>query len=403
MGASDAQSRAGGDSGIYFYLSYAHSPPTPDGVGTDRPVEAFFDDLSRAVQLRSRPGRASVGFSGQHVPAGADWNAVVTGALGAAQVFIPLYSPRYFKGAWMTRERRAFAERVAATGQDPVDRIMPVRWIPMETWDQTPETRRALQFGSDVPEYAAEGMRALCMVGLYREPYERLLDKLAVGIVDLAERSPLPPVSGRYLGPFLDQPTEETTAAPFVVAVTAPIASHLPPRRAPGSYGTVSSQWRPFAQSQERPIGEYGVNLVERLGLRASLASYSSRSEIFASAPALLLIDPWVAGQPDGINVLRAALKDLPEWVVPLVIADRDDPQHSERGDRLAGEVMTMLQMARPTRAERVAGLKEFTDIVPGLVVRAKRTHLKQAQAFPPQSARLTRPTLRQQRPMSTG
>src|SRR6476659_7455305 len=111
----------------YFFLSYAHSaPPDPDPEDergpveepdSDPVVEKFYEDLAGAVRARARPGsREPMGFFDQAIPAGSDIKAELSRALGAAQVFVPLYSPSYVTRSWPLREQEVFRRRLAWAG-----------------------------------------------------------------------------------------------------------------------------------------------------------------------------------------------------------------------------------------------------------------------------------------------
>ncbi|MFC0532769.1 TIR-like protein FxsC [Phytohabitans kaempferiae] len=396
--------------GTYFFLSYAHSAPMPEDprgqelrTDTDVWVEVFFKDLSGEVLRRARPSTGmEIGFLDQQVPPGADWKAALADALGGAQVFVPLYSPDYFSRSWSMRERESFAERLAASGAAHTGgRILPVLWTPVPPWDETPEIGpeigRALELGADTPEYADNGMRALCMLSLYRDPYRRLTERLADRIVELAEQSPVEP----SLAPALDHVVVEPVAASretgtaFIVAVAAPTDVDHPEGRAARGYGPDSTQWRPFAGRQALPVADYAVSTAERLGLQARAESYADGSGLFAQAPGVLLVDPWVVEAPGGQQALRAATKDLPEWVVPLVIADRDDPQYAARGAQLADDVVAMLRKAGMPHAKRVTQVEEFVDIMPSVVDEGRRQYLRRAPVYPPAGPSTERPSLR--------
>jgi FxsC-like protein len=365
--------------GTYFFLSYAHPAPSSEYTPADADpwVRVFFDDLCGEVRRHAQPtSRMEIGVFDQQLPIGSDVKAALATALSDAQVFVPLYSPDYFSRSWPLRERQSFLDRVAAPGSPDTQRhVLPVLWIPFPSWDETPEVRRALALGAGIPAYAENGMRALCMLAPYRDDYTRLLERIAGQIVNLTERLPLDASPAPRLDEVTRAPIPKGADAetPFVVAVTAPAGT----------------------DRQALPVAQHAASTAERLGFRAQVETYSDGSGLFARAPGVLLIDPWVAGGPGGMQALRAATKDLPEWVVPVVIADRDDPRYDERGARLADEVMDMLTAAGLKRAQRVAQVKEFVDIMPNIVTHARRQYLRNARVHPPEGSQTTRPTLR--------
>ena len=379
----------------YFFLSYAHSAPTSETSrsDTDAWVNVFFEDLSAAVSRRARPATGTeIGFFDQHVPVGSDWKAVLADALGAAEVFVPLYSPGYFSKSWPMRERESFLKRLTMSGVLDTERhVAPVLWIPLPSWEQAPEVDDALALGADTPEYAENGMRALCMLAAYRDRYATLLDRLARRIVDGAERTPLGPSPA----PALDElPSKVDTDIAFAVAVIAPTTGDVPPGRPARSYATSSTLWRPFGEQQVLPVAEYAASTAERLGLATRIAGFDDASELLRTCPAVLLIDPWVLAVPDGQFTLRSALHGLPVWVLPLVVVDSDDPQYAERGATLADEVGTMLSDAGVPRTRSARQVQEFVDVMPGLVTEARRQYLKHGPVYPPPGEPTKRPRL---------
>ncbi|MCW6004258.1 TIR domain-containing protein [Micromonospora sp. CPCC 205371] len=365
--------------GTYFFLSYAHPAPSSEYTPADADpwVRVFFEDLCGEVRRHAQPASGmEIGVFDQQLPMGSDVKAALATALSDAQVFVPLYSPDYFSRSWPLREHQSFLDRVAAPGSPDTQRhILPVLWIPFPSWDETPEVRRALALGAGIPAYAENGMRALCMLAPYRDDYTRLLERIAGQIVNLTERLPLHASPAPRLDEVTHAPVPKGADAetPFVVAVTAPAGT----------------------DRQALPFTQHAASTAERLGFRAQVEAYSDGSGLFARAPGVLLIDPWAAAGPGGIQALRAATKDLPDWVVPVVIADRDDPRYDERGARLADEVMDMLTAAGLERAKRVAQVKEFVDIMPNIVTQARRQYLRNARVHPPEGSQTTRPSLR--------
>jgi FxsC-like protein len=266
-----------------------------------------------------------------------------------------------------------------------------VLWIPFPSWETRPEVNDAVELGAGIPEYAENGMRALCMLAAYRDVYERVLDRLARRIVNLAERFPL----GRSEVPRLDQVSENfTTRTAFVVAVIAPTSSDLPPKRLAHRYDRSSTLWRPFAERQALPIAEYAANMADRLGLPPRIVGFAEAGSLLGTCPAIVLIDPWIIARPGRTSMLRSAVRDLPQWAVPLVVVNADDPQYRERGAELASEVMAMLSRAGGPLGESVGQVKEFVEIMPVLVTRARRHFLKNAPAFSAGAQPFRRPRL---------
>ncbi|MEV0152340.1 TIR-like protein FxsC [Micromonospora sp. NPDC050686] len=360
--------------GTYFFLSYAHSVPPHGGrTDTDTWVGRFFADLSAEVSRLARPTAGmGIGFYDQEIPLGADWKAALAEALGRAQVFVPLYSPGYFRRPWALGEQASFRGRLAvAPGADPAIHLAPVLWIPFPTWELHPDLAPARALGEGLPGYAENGARALCMLDVYHDEYFALLARLAGRIVDAAERHPLVPSRA----PGLDEVARPAPVDPdLAVAVLAPTRDRLPAGRGAGRYAATSRGWRPFGDQQELPVAEYAVSTAERLGLSARPVDFDAAGELLDRRPAVLLIDPWVAAAPGAVGALVAAVRGLRPWVVPAVITDADDPQS---GARLAEDVTTMLQNAGVPQVKRAGSVREFVALIPALVTEARRQYLK--------------------------
>lgn len=377
--------------GTYFFLSYAHSPPVAGETRTDTDawVSVFFDDLSKQVTRHARSGSGThVGFFDQQIPLGSDWKAVLAEALGAAEVFVPLYSPGYFSKSWPMGERESFRGRLAASGvRDPRRRVAPVLWIPFPSWEDRPEIGEAvgaaLEIGGHSTVYAENGMRALCMLASYRQAYEDVLDRLARHIVQIAEDQPL----GPSRAPNLDEvSTRVDTDAEFVVAVLAPTRDTRPPGRGPTGYADHGRLWHPFGDRQALPVAEHAASTAERLGLPTRVVDFSDAAELLNRHPAVLLIDPWIIAGPDDPEALRDRLRNLPVWVLPMVVVDRDDPQYPGRGADLAEQMVDMLSVSSG-RVELAHQVKEFVEVMPALVTEARRQYLRNAKVYAPRGS----------------
>jgi hypothetical protein len=253
---SDSGSRSAGDParGSYFYLSYAQSPPLAGRTQADPDqwVRAFYRDLMAAVARYASPGAGlALGFFDQEIPLGADWNVSLTRALGAAQVFVPLYSPGYFARSWPGREWACFYQRlVNAQVENPLQRFAPVLWIPLPADTDPPGLAESMALAGVVDGYPDNGLRALLRLQLYRESYQLIVERLAARIVELAEGAPL----RSSAVPNIDQVTStfnaEATSAVFAINVAAPTLSALPTGCDPAGYGDSSVSWRPYPRTQ---------------------------------------------------------------------------------------------------------------------------------------------------------
>jgi FxsC-like protein len=387
----------------YFFLSYAHVPPNQELTrGDERDsepdywVKVFFDELHGAVKRFARPDSGlDIGFYDPQLPPGSDWKALLAAELGAAEVFVPLYSPRYLTWSWPRTERESFQGRLAATGAEHADRhIQPVLWTPIPWTDESSAADRemALSLGEGLPDYAENGLCALRMLTPYHDQYYEIVDRLARRIVDVAELTPM----GASAVPVLQAYRSEIPVGmetPFVVAVLAPTAAERPAGRAGTTYGRTAAQWRPFLSGGTVPVAEYAANLAERLGLPAKIVAFGAGDPPFASAPGLLLVDPWIAADESGRARLAEAIAALPDWVVTVVVIDPDDPD-AARGGELTETVNGMLPNADPPRVRDARGPQEFEQLVPFLVTQTRGRYLVRAKVYPPSGPATERPHL---------
>jgi hypothetical protein len=346
--------------GHAFYLSRAR-PVT----GSDPWAERLFGDLTaRVAPLLGADEPERVGFYDDVVVNDGDWKSELAQALGAADVFVALYSPRYVSNAWSMREREAFLRRLRTTGTGSVDtHLLPVLWVPMPPGEATPDPGAVLTLGDGVPGYAENGLRALCMLNAYRDQYEILLERLAYRIAEVALDSPLPsaPVTFTPAGPADGNETA------FTVAVLTGDAAGL--------------QWRPFPRSQVLPVAEIAATIVERLGLPTRVIDVRDGMKGLDSGPAVLLIDPWLLSGEDEMPALSALLSP---WVTPLIVADRDDTRYAERGAETINAVTGRLQSISARKVSRMLDIEEIGTLMPTLFLRARREYLLRKAALVP-------------------
>lgn len=363
--------------GVYFFLSYAHSAPTSTRVRSDSDpsVSVFFKDLIEAVKDRASPAEGmEIGFFDQQIPPGADMKALLSGVLGSAEVFVPLYSPGYFAKSWPMREQEVFRGRLrAASAVAPDEHIVPILWTPFPSWEQTPRVARALSIGASISEYGENGLRALCMLASYQRPYQLVLSRLADEIVTVAEGSPLGPSAAPDLN---DVPGQVAAEAGFLVAMLAPGRgmSH-------SVKGGENPWWRTYAGRRIPPVVEYAGSVAERLGLKTRVADFVEVEERFSRTPAIVIVDPWIV-EDRGPEFLTSTFTGLPTWVVPLVL---DGPRGDLGSDSsLAETAVEALGGALQVTVNRVNSMDQLDKILPTLVARARRTYLREGQVFPP-------------------
>jgi FxsC-like protein len=373
-----------GTGGLYFYLSYAKVPPElPQApLRRDQLVDTFFTDLSASVGRLARDSSRQVGF---YDPAAGE-SAAASG-LSQAEVMVQLCSDRYAKSPWTAWERRAFTRRVREARADPAERIKPVYWMPGDDADR---------FGlrgvdDDVPYYKELGLGALCEVGRldqthavpeWRDAYQAIVDRVADRIVKTAERTPIGPSE-------VPEVAEGAAVSPTSAAVL--IVVHQADDIAP-------EEWAPFSDSLNESIARQALDAAQRLDVRAAVVRMPGAARLWRRKPTVLLIDAWLAANPDRARDLEDVLRALPRWVLPLVIADRDDRQNTARVAELQARALAMLgsggAAAGLSVAETAAGLRE---VLPVLLTQARSRYLHEMPRRYPKKPRLGTATPRQE------
>jgi FxsC-like protein len=390
-----------GDSAVssYFFLSYAHTAPLAgaEPEPADYWVRKVFDDLSEAVCEAAGLARGSrVGFFDGLLDAGADWKARTTQELGAAEVFVPLYSPRYFAMSWPGREWSSYSARLADEPPDePSAHIMPVLWAPMAGSAGPSAAPDPLSIVDDVPEYAENGLRALKMLNLYGEQYTKVVSRLGRWIVDIARQRPLgssrvPPLDEvpsafRYKGADDD----------FVVAVAAPTRATAPPGRAVSWYGEKSTDWHPFGEREQLRLADHAVTAAERLDFSTAVLSVGAAADERSATPSVVLIDPWIAepvrDRNDALDDLRrlyAGGRHRP-WALPLIVLNADDQESADRRRPLIARLTRILEevgapLVHDSWGEStvITSIEEFAQAIPALVAEAERRYLRHSPDF---------------------
>lgn len=399
----------------YFFLSYAHSAPI-EGYPDENPdewVSKFFADLAAAVEQHpARRSRLKPGFFDQKIPVDSNWKESLRQALSIAEVFVPLFSPRYLASSWPGREWACFEQRMAQAGlPDPGRRFVPVLWTPLPEARDLPGLE-TLYLGPGTPnyveDYAENGLRALLKIEPFRDSYEAVVSQVAERIVMVTEESVLEPSPVPDIDKVQSAFLPKRPLAIFTVEVAAPTSRARPASHAPDRYGERSTDWRPFAE-QELPLAEYARQVAERFDFEVRISSIKSQADKPEQTddastrrpakrkPGIMLIDPWLVADRNGKRALESAVERLPRWVLPLVVSSQPD---DERTAELTEQVRTMLNAAgaRPTelsrRAVRSAGsLDAFVTTVRELVAEAERQYLRYSSG-PPGPGRSKRPRL---------
>jgi FxsC-like protein len=373
MGEARATAESG-SRGFYFFLSYANKPgPDREDSAPDVWVTRFYTDLSAQVSRLARRGSGlEAGYLAGRAPAAEDWQVGVAAALASAEVFVPLYCRDYLRRSWPLGEWAAFRARMA--GQ-PADRIrgheQPVLWEPLATANGTPELAAALELGADVPAYAKNGLVSLCRLTKFRAEYAAILRRLAGRVVDAAERAPV----GRSTAPISIEVTPPRPQRPsFVIGVIAPTADTLPAGHPTTGYGRSATAWRPYArpESAAQYAAEYAA---QQLGLDTDTADLLDGGDPLLASAGIVLIDPWILAVTGGRDRLWTTVKSLPEWVVPFVLANENDPRHARRGETLLAEVKEFLG-GRHHAVRCARTTEKFIELTPSVIGQAEKWFL---------------------------
>jgi FxsC-like protein len=346
-------------------------------------VRDFHHDLTDAVQSQASPlSGLGPGLFDQEIPPGADPKASLTAALSTAEVFVPLYSPGYLARSWPAREWACFQQRlVKAEVADPLSRYAPVLWTPLP-WEVDPPGLREAMDGAD-REYAENGLRTLLRLQLYRPSYERVVGQIAARIVDLAENFPVGPSAAPDIDrvPVPGEFQTEASGAYFAVTVAAPTISDLAAGRDRSGYGASRADWRPYPGDQELPLAQHAAQIAEQMDLAVLTTSIEKLGDQQTARPGVILIDPWFVATEAGHAMLESYVRDLPRWVLPLLILD---PSPDSRSLQLADLVRNLLgakPRARVDVAERavrgVSSLADFAVVMPVLAAEAERQYLR--------------------------
>jgi aminoglycoside N3'-acetyltransferase len=384
-GVRTAMARQGASEipGRYFFISYARLSPLPPVPGTDltdppdESVRAFFRDLADVVNRRATSGSGlRPGFLDVEVSSGPRGQFGLADELGAAEVFVPLLSPDYYRRSWPRREWASFEQRLrdVDTGE-PQRRFAPVLWVPLLTGEQLPglADAQSLADGAALRPYADYGLCALLRRPEYRGHYEQIVDELGARIVSIAEKAPLEP-SPLSLIEVTDPAIQGTGGKVFAVAVMG----------------------RPDVQGGAQPA-EYARLAAERLGFAVRITAFAQSADQLDRAPAVLLVDPDSVAGDEARQNLDAKVAELPPWVLPVVMASRS-PRHpaDDRRAFLEGSYKSYRRKPDVVRRglEGVSSLREFVTLMPYLVTHAEREYLRHGPTHRTASRSAPRPRL---------
>jgi FxsC-like protein len=394
----------------YFFLAYARTRERSW-------VEKLFQDLcTEIVERTDLPVTAEAGFMDRRgIRIGSDWREEVTWALANCQVFVPLYSPRYFTREECGKEWHAFAQRILdhrARRPGNAAAIVPALWTPVDP-DDLPDVARRVQVDhAELGEaYAEEGFYTLIKNTLYRQEYTTAVQRLARQIIGAARTSQLQPCRERDLGELrnaFDMPDRRTPADRRVnLIVAAPSADRLPGDRNPEFYGRAARDWNPYHPQSQQALAEYAQGVVRLGSYEPTVLTLDEGCDLVsardpAAGLGILLLDAWsVADEGMARRLLQFdAVLDV-DWVETMVPWNPADRQTMEYSETLRARLRTLLpnrigqaRPALPTNSIRIETLEDFRTKLPQVLEHALSCYLTYAEAHPPVGSIPPRPRL---------
>lgn len=364
-----------------FFFSYARQDDASSYLSR------FFEDLEKTVaqwaghSLRESP----LGTIDLRIPFGADWNTLLTQALGSGSAFVMAETPLYYNRPDCGRELGAFLKRSAGLGIDEAgaltgaQNIFRVRWLPQEAYGAPPDYRAGVPAilhriehspphdlndedrDAAIRRYVKKGMKSC----VDREPfYGELLDAFAFAIVNAGALPLGGPVDFQteqdafdfdWSGHFNAPPQAPAPdAAPAAVrepeGLRSVVAFHftqgpLPATGEPVSFAdlqiaesagdaivdsrltTVLAELRDAALDENLQL--FNVAPTPPLPFDVARLAGQLRALMDRGVVTLLVLDPqWLLAIPPGTaaGLLRDLLDAIPGWSGAIVVADNVSP-----------------------------------------------------------------------------
>ena len=346
--------RLGDTARPYFFLSYAHTPGTgSSGHDPNLWVHRLYDDLCEAImEITPHPEGVPVGFMDRGMHLGEGWVGRLSDALARCRVFVPLYSPRYFRSEPCGQEWRGFATRkvVSRHAGDHHTGIVPVWWVRVPR-ENLPSVASSLQFNHSEfgADYLNEGMLALSKLGYFRESYELAVHRLAQRIVQVAETVD---IEQGTTEDFLTLPSAFAPPAPsrqLRISVLACDVRQLPPGREARTYGSSALDWQPYWRESDLSLVRHAQGVVRKLNFHTSVHLFEDEAEELLgtpdtpgtgaepSAPGVLLLDRWALLDPERQALVKRFDERNPSWISVLEPWAEDDPDCRDAGPDLGG------------------------------------------------------------------
>ncbi|RAG86965.1 FxsC protein [Streptacidiphilus pinicola] len=378
----------------FFFLSYAHSPRVPRVTNGGPKTkthweEQLFHDLCEAVaEMAGLDDDEPAGFMDTGMHLGEGWSERITEALAHCRVFVPLYSPRYFRSEACGQEWAAFSSRqvlINRPGSSQISGVVPVQWVVVGQ-DDLPDVARPLQyahrdFGED---YVTEGLLSLSRLSYFREQYELAVLRLAQTIVRVARQTTI------TVGRRRDFQTRASAFQPpdqrrrLRIAVMACDVRNLPVGRSADAYGISAVDWKPYRGVADT-LARRAAYVARQSEFHPSIHEFEEEAQLLLrgeapAAPGVLLLDRWSLLDKDRRELLKRFDAQNPTWVGVLEPWPEDDAECERRNEellRLADETLTHMRVERRRRpGERANGalatVEDFEDSLPGAAMAAQ-------------------------------
>ena len=132
--------------------------------------------------------------------------------------------------------------------------------------------------------------------------------------------------------------------------------------------GASGAGWCPFP-SQEQPLAQLAGRFAQRADFQAEFCALTTVSDPGTRKPGVILIDPEFIADEDGRRALESAVRQLPNWVMPLAILGRPDDSRTRDLARWVMELLSVAEALSPTAtslraAQGVSSLSEFNAII---------------------------------------
>lgn len=144
--------------------------------------------------------------------------------------------------------------------------------------------------------------------------------------------------------------------------------------------GENSAEWRPFPL-QEHALADYAKQIVERFGFKAEVGVIGVVGNPWARGPGIILIDPRFIADEKGRSALESVVRELPRWVLPLLVLDPAREVHDQVLADQARDIFDAAGALATSLSRRtirgVSSLGKFLSVIPVLVSKAERQYLR--------------------------